>query len=107
MKFGEFVSFELVPAQDQPDDMLRQQCEGSQVEDLVAVLIDKLEDLLNQRLGAFILDVTFGGGQQGADSVNVDATLDEAHAGAPQFIQSVIVGSVHDSCTQDGTVGRC
>lgn len=46
LKFGEFVGFELIPAQNQTDDVLGKQSERSEIQHFVAVLIDKFQNLL-------------------------------------------------------------
>lgn len=51
--------------------------------------------LLYERLGALVLDVALGRGEQSAHCVHVDAALHEASAGAPQLLQSVVVGGIH------------
>ena len=42
--------------------MLWEEGEAAQVEDLVAVLVDKLQNLLDKALGALVLDVALSGG---------------------------------------------
>ena len=44
LKFWELVGLEI-SGKDEPDDMLRQEGERAQVEDLVAVLVNKVENL--------------------------------------------------------------
>lgn len=57
--------------------MLREEGETAEVQHLVAVLIDKLEDLLHETLCAFVLDVAFGRGEESAHGIHVDAALNE------------------------------
>jgi hypothetical protein len=45
LKFRKLVRFEVVSSEDEPDDVLRKKGERSQVEDLVPVLVDKVENL--------------------------------------------------------------
>ena len=45
LKFGEFVGLEILSSQDESHYMLRQKSKGSEVEDLVAVLVDEIENL--------------------------------------------------------------
>ena len=51
--------------------------------------------LLHECLCALVLNVSLCRGEKSADSVHVDAALDEAAASALQFVQSVVVSSVH------------
>ena len=53
--------------------------------------------LLHHGLGALVLYVSLGRGEQGAHRVHVDAALDEAGAGATQLVQTVVVGRVHQT----------
>ena len=55
--------------------MLGEKGEGAQVENFIAVIIHKLKDLLEQELGALVLDVPLGRGKEGADSVDGNAAL--------------------------------
>lgn len=45
LKFREFIRAQFLPGEDQPDHVLRQQRERSQIQHLVAVLVDKLQHL--------------------------------------------------------------
>ncbi len=51
--------------------------------------------LLYQALGALVLDVPLGGGQQRAYSVHVHTALDEASTSLLQLVQAIIVSSIH------------
>ena len=50
--------------------MLREESEGAQVENFIAVVVHELQDLLQEELGALVLDVPLGGGQQGTNRVH-------------------------------------
>ena len=50
--------------------MLGEESEGAQVENFVAVVVHELQHLLEEELGALVLDVPLGGGQQSADRVH-------------------------------------
>jgi len=97
LKLGEFISPQLLPGQNQTDHVLWQQGEAAQVEHLSSMLVDELQDLLNQGLGALVLDITLGGGQKGANSVHIDAALHKSRTGATQFLEAIIVGGIHDT----------
>ena len=45
LEFRKFVRLELLPVEDEPDHVLGQQREGAEVEDLIAVVIHKLQHL--------------------------------------------------------------
>ena len=44
-EFRELIGLELLPGQDEPDHVLRQEREAAQVQNLVAVLVHELQDL--------------------------------------------------------------
>lgn len=97
LEFGELISAKLFTCQDQTDDVLRQQRETAQIEDLVAVLINELENFLHQTFGALVLDVSFGGCQQRAHRVHIDAALHESRASATQLFEPIVIGCIHDA----------
>lgn len=97
LELGELVGAQLLARQNQPDDVLRQQRKAAQIQHLIAVLVDELEHLLHQALGALVLDVLLGGGEQRAHRVHRDAALDEAGARSTQLLQPIVVGRVHDT----------
>lgn len=97
LELGELIRAQILTGQDQPYHVLRQQRETAQVQHLIAVLVDKLQHLLHQTLGALVLDVPLGRSQQGAHGVHVDAALDKATAGTAQLLQPVVIGRVHDA----------
>jgi len=45
LELGELVSLELLPDQDEPDHVLGEKSEGSKVENLIAMIIYKLQNL--------------------------------------------------------------
>ena len=45
LELGELIRLQLLSAQNQVDYMLRQESEGSKVEDIIAVIINKLHHL--------------------------------------------------------------
>lgn len=54
--------------------------------------------LLHQGLGALVLYVAFGGGQQRAYRVDGDAAMNKSGARTAQLVQPVIIGRVHHPC---------
>ena len=78
LELGELIRLQLLSGQNQVDDMLRQESEGSKVENLVAVIIYKLKNLLQEKLGAFVLYVSLSCGQESADCVHRDTTLQQS-----------------------------
>lgn len=108
----------LIPTQDQANDVLGKKSERAQVEyfrsygcneteedekmeqfkafHLLTVFIHKLEDLLNQWFGALEVDVTLGWAQEGANCIHRDASLlNKSVTGSLQFLKPVVIGSVH------------
>ena len=65
--------------------MLGQEGEGAQVQNLIAVIVHELQDLLEEELGALVLDVPLGCGQQGADSVDCYTALRDTNMGDRSF----------------------
>jgi hypothetical protein len=51
--------------------------------------------LLNQRLSALVLNVSFSRGQKGTYCVHINAALHKSSAGPAQFIKAIIVCSIH------------
>ena len=98
LELDELVRLEFVSGQDEPDNVLWEKGEGSQVENLVSVVVDKLKDFGHQALGALVLDVSFRSGQEGTNSVHRNAALDESGAGAFQLLKAVVVSGIHHSC---------
>ena len=75
LEFRKLVSLQLLSVEDQPDDVLGQQSEGAEVEDFIAMIVNKLQHLLKEELGALVLDVPLGSGQQGTNRVHSYTTL--------------------------------
>lgn len=57
-------------------------------------------DLLDEGFSAFVLYVSFSGGEERADGVHVNAALDEPDTGTPELVQTVVICSVHHSCNR-------
>ena len=55
--------------------MLGEKGEGAQVENFIAVVVHELQDLLQEELGALVLDVPLGGCQQGTNRIDSYTTL--------------------------------
>ena len=77
LEFRKLVSLQLLSVEDQPDDVLGQQSEGAEVEDFIAMIVNKLQHLLKEELGAFVLDISLRGGEECTHSVHCDAALRE------------------------------
>ena len=75
LELGEFVSLQLLPGQDQSDHVLGQQSEGPEVQHFIPVVIHELQHLLQEELGALVLDIALRCGQECADRINCDAAL--------------------------------
>ena len=75
LKLREFICFKLLSIEDEPHDMLREQSKGSKIENFIAVIIHKLKNLGEEKLGAFVLNISFSRGQQSTDSINCNAAL--------------------------------
>lgn len=95
MEFRKLIGTQLISAQNETDDVLREECEASQVQHFIAVLVDEFQNLLDKRLCALVLDVSLGGSQQCTDGVHINAALHEASTCPSQLLESVIVGCVH------------
>ena len=78
LKFRKFIRLQFLPVKNESDHMLRQESEGSKVQNLIAVIIYKLKNLLQEKLGALVLYVSLSCGQQSADCVHCDTTLQQS-----------------------------
>lgn len=61
------------------------------------MLINEFENFLHQTFCAFILNVTFGRCQQRTNRVHINAALYKASTGSSQFLQTIVVGCIHDA----------
>ena len=75
LELGELVRLQLLPRQDEADHVLGEESEGAQVENFIAVIVHELQHLLEEELGALVLDVPLCRGQEGADSVHCYTAL--------------------------------
>ena len=112
LELVELLRPELLPAEDEADDMLRQLSEGAQAQHGVPVAVNEHQHLqenrriyihhpgqhlLYEELGALVLYVLVSRGEEGADGVHSDAGLYEAQTHLLQLLQAVVVRSVQDS----------
>lgn len=64
----------------------------------ITMFIDKLQDLLNERFCAFVLNVTLGTTQKSTNCVDCDASLlNKATACSLQLLETVIICGIHDA----------
>ena len=75
LELGELVRLQFLPRQDEADHVLREESEGAQVENFIAVIVHELQHLLEEELGALVLDIALRCGQECADRINCDAAL--------------------------------
>ena len=97
LELVELLRPELLPAEDEADDVLRQLSEGAQAQHGVPVAVNEHQHLLYEELGALVLYVLVSRGEEGADGVHSDAGLYEAQTHLLQLLQAVVVRSIQDS----------
>lgn len=95
LEFRKLIGTQLISAQDETDDVLREECKAAQVQHFIAVFVDEFQNFLDKRLCALVLYVSLGGSQQCTDGVHINAALHEASTCPSQLLQSVIVGCIH------------
>lgn len=97
LEFRELIGSQFVPGQDQADNVLWQKGEATQVQHLCSMFVHEFQHLLHKALGALVLNVPLGRGQEGTDRVDIDTALHEPGTRASQFLEPVVIGCIHDA----------